>query len=124
VGQGWDHETPASAAGDQELARIAPALVENGRGLAPKERGAPGAEAFVAAIGQLIGPAIEGAVAAFHRLDAQGIAGAEGSDLDRAEQGTEVVAEAEIEPQALSLGFEVVAGAELEEACQGDMDLG
>ena len=72
------------------------------------------AEALVAAEGQFVGPAVEGAVAALHRLDAERVAGAQGADGDGPEQRAEVRTEAEVEAQAPALGVNVLHGAELE----------
>ena len=52
----------------------------DGGGLAPEEFRSAVAEAVVATIGEFVGVAIEGAVAALHRLHAKGVAGAEGAD--------------------------------------------
>lgn len=84
---------------NQQLPRVGPALVENGGSLAPQELGTAGAEPLVAAIGQLVGLAVEGAVTAFHRLDAQGVAGGQRADRHRGEQGREVGGEADLQPE-------------------------
>src|SRR5262249_7808909 len=104
-----------------QLSRIGPAFLQDRGGLAPDQLGAAGAEAPIAAEGQLVRAAVEGAVAAFHRLDAQGVAGAQRADGHGAEQRGQVVAEAEVGPQPAALGLQVGQGVELEEAGQGGL---
>jgi len=104
---------------EEELARVGAALVEHRRRLAPDELGPAGPEAAVAAKRQLVWTSVEGAVAAFHRLHAQGIAGGECADGDGAEQRTQVVAEAEVEAETAGIGFQFGHGVILEEASQG-----
>ncbi len=103
---------------EEQLAGVGPALLHHGGRLAPDQLGAPGPKAAITADGQLIGPAIKGAVAALHGLDAQGVAGPQRADGDGPEQRTEVLAETQTEAELLTLGFEVSEGAEFEEACQ------
>ena len=110
---------PSRSRSKGRLARVGSAFFEDRSGFAPDQLGATGAEAPVAAEGQLVGPAVGGAVAALHRLDAQRIAHAEGADRDRPEEGAEVVAEAQVEPEAARLGLQVVHRMELEEAGHG-----
>src|SRR5262249_61468816 len=75
---------------DEQLAGVGAALVNDRGRLAPDQLGAAGAEAGVAAEGQLAGPAVGGAVAPLHRLDAQGVAGAERADGYRLKKRAEV----------------------------------
>ena len=57
-----------------KLARIGAAVFAHGGSFKPDELGAAAREAFVAAPGQLAGTAIQRPVAAFHRLDGDGVA--------------------------------------------------
>ena len=70
---------------DDELAGIGPAFRDDRGGLAPDQLGPAGAEAAVAAEGQLARAAVGLAVAALHRLDRQPVADAPAADLDRPE---------------------------------------
>src|SRR5262245_40786387 len=101
---------------DQELPGIGAGLVDDRRRLAPDELGAAGAEALVAAKGKLIGPAVEGAVAPFHRLHAQRVAHGEWAEADRTKKGREVFLEAKPQPQTLRFGANVVETVKLEVA--------
>src|SRR5207237_682871 len=104
---------------EPELPRVGAALLDYRGGLAPDQLRAAGAEAAVAAVGQLVGPAVRGAVAALHRLDAERVAGPQRADVDGPEEGAEVAAEAQVEAQPAALGFDVLDGAELEIAGHG-----
>src|SRR5207253_25184 len=95
-------------------------FIEDGGRLAPDQLGAAAAEAAITAVGQFVGPAIEGAVAAFHRLHTESVAGAQRADGYGLKKRGEVVAEAEIELFPLGLGGQFLDGMELEEVCQGD----
>src|SRR5205823_4373765 len=53
---------------DEQLARVGASLVEDGGCLAPDQLGAAAAEATITTKGEFIRPAVEGAVATFHRL--------------------------------------------------------
>src|SRR5262249_47035184 len=104
---------------EEQLPWVGPALFENRSCLAPDQLGPTSAETAVATEGQFVGSAVEGAIAAFHRLDAQGVAGSQRTDRDGAKERAEVVAEAEIKAQALTLGLQFFHGAKFEIASQG-----
>jgi hypothetical protein len=98
----------------QQLARIGSAFFDDSGRLAPNELGAACAESMVAAERQGIRPTVECAVAAFHRLDAHGVAGTEGTKGDRAEQGAQIVAEGKCKTKAPALGLQICDGMEFE----------
>src|SRR5262249_43782238 len=67
----------------------------------------------------LVGPAVERPVAAFHRLDAQGVASTQRADGNRTKEGAEVTREPQPESQGAGGGLQVVQRMELEEASHG-----
>jgi hypothetical protein len=99
---------------DQQLPGVRPAFFHNGGGLSPDKFGAAGAEALVTAVGQFVGPAIQSTIASLHRLNAECIARSQRSNSHRAEERTQVLAEAQGETQPIALGFNVCQRAELE----------
>src|SRR5262249_22591230 len=86
-------EVGSGLLGEPELARICPALFDDGRGLSPNQLGAARAETAIAAKRQFVRPAVERAVAALHRLNTERIADAKCADIYRAEQRSEIVGE-------------------------------
>ena len=68
--------------GDPELTWIGAAVLAHGGGLEPKQLGAAGGEALVAAYGQLVRPPIRRRIAAFHGMDRQRVADPESTYID------------------------------------------
>src|SRR4051794_23773328 len=66
---------------DPELARVGTAFVLNGGGFEPDQLGAAPGEAFVPAPSQFAGTAVESPIAAFHRMDADGVPDRDAADL-------------------------------------------
>src|SRR5690348_10067554 len=64
---------------EKQLPRVSPRFFKNGRRFAPDEFGTAGTETLVTPECQFIRPAIQRAVAAFHRLNAQRVACAQES---------------------------------------------
>src|SRR5262249_29489706 len=104
---------------DPDLPRRGPAGLDDRGGLTPNQLCPAGPEAAVATIGQLIRLAVERAVATFHRLGAERSAGADVSQLNRAEQRREGGGQAQVQAEALTFGDQVVEGAEFEESGHG-----
>ncbi len=121
----WRHslhhafQTGGGVVGDEELPRRGPAGWGDGGGFAPDEFTAAGAEAAIAAKRQVVGQSrVEGAVAAFHRLDAEGVADGEGDQrAGRFEKGfvRSVLFVTQIETETMALGFQIVQGVERSE---------
>ena len=95
---------------DEQLPRIGAALFDDRGRFAPDQLGPAGAEAAVTADRQFVGRAVGGAVAALHRLHAEGVAGRQRPDRDRAKERGEVVGETEFEVKTVGLGFDVGDG--------------
>jgi len=86
------------------------------RGLAPDKFGASAAKAKISAKGQLIGSAVERAIATLHGLNAERIAGAKFADVRRSKEGTQVVGEAQIQPQTTTFGLQLRQGVKFKKA--------
>ena len=72
----------------------------------------------IATEGQRTGPSVRFAIAAFHRLNAQGVSRSQGADVYGAEQWRQVAAEGQTQAEPLALGGQALYRAELEEPCQ------
>src|SRR6266852_2098166 len=79
-----------------QLARSGSSILVDRRGFAPDEFCSSAAKAKISAKSQLVGSAVERAVAALHRLNAYGIAGPKLSEFNRPEERTQVVAKAKV----------------------------
>jgi hypothetical protein len=73
---------------------------------------------MVTAIGQLVGLTVQSAIAAFHRLDAESIAGAQRADGLRLKERRKIVAEAQTQAETDAFRFQVGQTVELEIAGQ------
>ena len=98
---------------------IGAACFRNRCRLAPDQFRTTGAEALVAAVNEVVGMAVERAVAAFHRLHAKGIADAERPHLHGPKERREIGGKTQIQAEALHLGFDVGQRMEFEKVCHG-----
>src|SRR5262249_35246871 len=104
---------------DQKLSRIGPAFFEDGGRLAPDQFGAASAKAAITAKRQLIRPAVQCAVAAFHGLDAKRIAGLQRPYANWTKDRGQVAAETHVQAESPALALEIFQGMKLEIARQG-----
>jgi hypothetical protein len=100
----------------EQLSGIGSAFLGDGSGLAPNELCAATAKSVVSAESQIIGPAIESAVAPFHRLNAQRIARSKLPKNDWTKEWTQILAEAQVYFQPITFGFQLRQGVEFEKA--------
>src|ERR1700738_5150746 len=104
---------------DQQLARIGAAVLNDRSCLAPDQLGAAGAETAIAAKRQLIGAAVERAVAALHGLNAERVAGAERADGYGTKEGTEIALEPDAQAETPAFFLERFLRMEFEVARHG-----
>src|SRR5712691_650907 len=84
---------------EMQLPGTGSAFEGNRRGFSPDKFGASAAKAKISAKGQLIGSTVERAITALHGLNAERIAKAKSADDHRSKERTQVVGEAQIQPQ-------------------------
>ncbi len=104
---------------DDELTGVGAPFGDDGGGLAPDQLGPALAEAPVAAEGQVARSAVEGAVAAFHRLDRHAVADGPVRDIRRFEQGGQVIGQADVQTASLGVPGEIGGHLVFEVAGQG-----
>ncbi len=93
---------------DQKLTGIGPAFGDDRAGLPPDQLGPAGAEAAVAAEGQLARRAIGLPVAAFHRLNRQPVANPAASDIQRLQKRREIGAQFHSQAKCSGRGEEIL----------------
>src|SRR5439155_22686941 len=102
-----------------ELAGIGAAVLGHRTGFAPDQLRAAASEAKIAAESQFPRPAVERAVAAFHRVDAPAVANGAATDAQGLEQRRQIVGEAQIDAEPGVLGLQFGDRLVLEEARHG-----
>jgi hypothetical protein len=92
------------------------AIERDSSGFCPDKFGASRAKAKISAKSQLIRPAVERAIATFHGLDAERIAGAEFADSHWPKKKTQIVTKTQIQLQTLTLCLQLRQSVKLKEA--------
>ena len=100
----------------QELTRVGPSLGDDGTRLAPDQLGPAGAEAAKAAERELARRAVERGIATFHWLDREPVADEATAHVDGAEKRREIVAQANIKTERMSVCKQSLACLVLEVA--------
>src|SRR5262245_29764183 len=85
-------------------------------GFCPDKFGASRAKAKISAKSQLIRPSVKRAIATFHGLNAERIAGAEFADRHLPKKKTQIVIKTQIQSQTLTLCLQLRQSVKLEEA--------
>ena len=106
------------------MAGIGAAVLGHRTRFAPDQLRAAASEAKIAAEGQFPRPAVERAVAAFHRVDAPAVANGAATDAQGLEQRRQIVGEAQIDAEPGVLGLQFGDRLVLEEARHLDQESG